>query len=171
MNVKTAMIVSGPSEATQVLQEEVIRLCKQRQLLYGAIPDDSIVPTEVQNIIDEMFSKEEKEMTVDQAISFVEDYDTSTQQEEVLVNEVKRLRRIAEVRCMRIDQQDKKIKERNKEIKRLFGDLEVKERDEQLLREDVTTARENEHESIKELRKNKEKLGREVRDVLESYGI
>lgn len=102
-NIKNCLHTTTES---RVLSDEVIRLREQRGLLYSEVPlhvdseEIDLIGEEIRN----EKQKEEKKMTVDQAIS-----ESATPQEKVLVTEVNRL--------------NKGIREARKEVQFYIGKL------------------------------------------------
>ncbi len=102
MNVNEALEYAKKSirgVASDVLATEVRRLREQREQLVGEIPFFKELSRKTLDIFDEVDlekqeKEEEKKMTVDVAISNVEDFIGATPQEKVLAAEVKSLRRV-----------------------------------------------------------------------------
>ncbi len=146
MNVEEAFELSERgfgSALGKILATEVKRLREQRRLLCEEMSGYKVFSVDAKNIWEEV-QKEEKKMTVDQAIRNIEQLGPYTSREvSTLIAEIKRLREFDNERAS-------VIKEKNEEIKYLQEDIKIKD------------------ELWKE---NRKKLGREVRDVLESYRV
>ncbi|KKM88751.1 hypothetical protein LCGC14_1255590 [marine sediment metagenome] len=113
----------GLSDISRALHKEVKRLREQREVLIEEISGFTELSKETYDIMDEVAQEkqEKEETTVDQAISDVEKFSTSTSRNEILAAEVKRLQEDA--------------KGRDKEVQFLHAKIQVLKRKVELMSE------------------------------------